>query len=129
MSTAVCMNLKVNGRKNYLPQRLSETIVHADGMDFRAGAVELLHRWPDLGALIQEASKKLRESFGTSARIVLERFDDPETGKEDPSLYLVIETTLKAREARQALDRFEDEWWMDNAARSNDRLHISVEFL
>lgn len=130
MSADLCVNrLDAERRAKPLPRKQCALLPNPSRLGFRDGAIELLHRWPELSALIQEAACKLLESFGTSAQIVLERFDDPEAEKEDPSLYLVVGTTLRALDARQALDRFEDNWWMDNAERSNNRLHVSVEFL
>jgi hypothetical protein len=129
LKNPVCVNrLEAGRRAKFLPRKLPLLLVPS-GMEFHEGALDLLRRWPELSVLIQEAACKLRESFGASAQIVLERFDDPEAENEDPSLYLVVETTLRALDARQALDRFEDNWWMENAERSNNRLHFSVEFL
>lgn len=130
MNTALCVDqLEPARRGKVLPRNQALLLVPQRITSFREGALDLLRRWPELGVLIQEAASKLCESFGDSAQIVLERFDDPDAEKEDPSLYLVVGTTLRAREARQALDRFEDNWWIDNAERSNNRLHFSVEFL
>jgi len=98
------------------------------GLVSRKGARELLLRWPDVRQILAEAFERLRANFGPDAEVALKRFDDPASEIEDPALYLIVGTRLDAQEARQAMDRFEDDWWLDNVDRAGDHLHVSVEF-
>jgi hypothetical protein len=94
---------------------------------YRAGARDLLLRWPELREVIPDAFEMLKDSFGASAQIVLDRFDDPEAEEEASILYLVVRTELEAHAAREAMDRL-DEWWLMNEERANGHLQISLEF-
>jgi hypothetical protein len=97
---------------------------------YRKGARELLLQSPwAIRSLVMDAFERIPRYFGDTARFALERFVDPEEAAEEPLLYLVVGTTLSASEARDALDRFDEEWWLDNVDRGQNRIHLSLEFL
>ena len=63
--------------------------------------------------VIEAARRKLDEYF--DPRITKYEMDttyDPETGKR--GLILEIHTNLDAEESMAALERFEEDWWLDN---------------
>ena len=99
-----------------------------DELRYRPDVLELVLRWPELRAFIAEAVGELLRYFAESSEVFLDRFDDPESEEEDPILYLVVRTSLKAGQARVALERFHEEWWTANEDRNEDRLFVSVEF-
>jgi hypothetical protein len=123
-----CRDLDVPPRAKPLRGWPPSTPRLPESLHYRQGTRELLLRWPELREVVPEAFRKLTDSFGASAQIVLDRFDDPEAEEEGPILYLVVRTDLEADAAREALDRL-DEWWLMNEERANGRLQISLEFL
>lgn len=95
---------------------------------FRPGARELLlPHLPELRPLITEARTKVAEIFGGSARVVLERHIDPDEPIAEPMLYLVIVAEISVDDAMSGMDRFYDEWWLDNACRAWGKMAISTE--
>jgi hypothetical protein len=42
---------------------------------------------------------------------------------------LYVETRAPVEETLKQLDEFEEEWWIDNLSRADNRLLIDVEFL
>jgi len=79
--------------------------------------------------LLLEACSELRKVFGDGVDIVVERADDPEGTDIEPMLFALVQTSLDGQEAAQALDRFNDAWWLDNMARARGALEVSVEFV
>ena len=80
---------------------------------------------PFLISLLQEAYIHIREYFPHSD-VVLEVVTDPEImGEKDLVAFIVVEQT--AEEASQALDRLDEEWWMEALDRAQDKLHITLE--
>jgi len=100
-----------------------------EALSYRRGARDLLLRWPELREVIPEAYERVTEAFGSSAQIVLDRYDDPEAEEENPILYLVVRTELEADGARQAMNRFDEDWWLANETGAEGHLYVSVEFL
>jgi hypothetical protein len=94
-------------------------------MDAEAEALLLEHL--GLVALLDEACEKLRELFGPGATFELERFDDPESSRSKPTLFLTIRTDSAFSEADATLRRFDDEWWFDNLHRARGKLEFCVE--
>jgi hypothetical protein len=92
-----------------------------------AEAEALLRENPRLIPLLDEACGKLRELFGTDATFELERFDDPESSRIKPTLFLTIRTDAALSEADATLRRFDDEWWLDNLHRAGGELEFCVE--
>ena len=124
-----CRHLDVPRRAKALRGWPPSTPRLPESLHYRQGTMELLLRWPELREVIPEAFRKLKDAFGASAQIVLDRFDDPEAEEEEPIVYLVVRTELEADAAREALDRLDDEWWLTNEERAKGRLQISLEFL
>ena len=99
-------------------------------LELRTGARELLLRtpWPAY-ALIAETCRKIPEFFGAGTRFALEAMVDVGEVRVEQLLYLVIGAELNASDAGQALDRFQEEWWIDNVDRGQGSVHIGLELL
>lgn len=97
---------------------------------FRRGARKLYFRCPSaIRAVIADACAKIGDFFGASVQIALDRFVDAEDTEADALLYIVIGTQMGAAAAGDALDRFQEEWWLDNVERGQDKVHVSLELL
>lgn len=83
----------------------------------------LLRAHPDLAAMIQEAADQLVR-FIPDARLSLELLTDPEYGDEE--LRLGVATKLPVLEALEALDRFDEAWWLPNARRARDLFFVNL---
>lgn len=106
------------------PTRLPPQLV------YRPGARELLLRTPGPARpLIAETCTKIPEFFGAGARFALEAMVDSGEGTVEHLLYLVIGAELNASDAGRALDRFQEEWWIDNVERGQGSVHIGLELL
>jgi transcriptional regulator with XRE-family HTH domain len=90
---------------------LDERIAVRDEPEVR----RLLLAHPDLVHMIQEAADQLIR-FIPDARLTLEVIIDPEYGDEE--LLLGVSTSLPVLEAMEALDRFDEAWWLPNARRA-----------
>ena len=95
--------------------------------ELRASAEEFLRAWPDLRSVLDEAAARARQIFGP-VPLAVERRDDWDSPAEDPALFLYVRTSLEGAVAADLLRRFDDDWWLDNAARAHGRLHVSVQF-
>ena len=106
------------------PTRLTSDLV------FRRGARGLYFRSPaPARALIAETCAKLSEFFGRGVRFALEDVVDVGDVTVEHLLYLVIMAELNAPDAGRALDRFQEEWWIDNVDRGQGSVHIGLELL
>ncbi len=85
-----------------------------------------LEEHPFLIPLLQEAHIQIKRYFPNSD-VVLEVVTDPEIPDEKQLVaFIVVEQT--AEEASQALDRLDEEWWLDALDRAQDMFHITLEF-
>ena len=106
------------------PARLPSDLV------YRRGARERLFRTSGPArTLIAETCGKILEIFGAGARFALEAVVDVDEVAVEPLLYLVIGAALNAPDAGRALDRFQEEWWLDNVERGEWSVHIGLELL
>ena len=81
---------------------------------------------PFLIPLLQEAYMHIKRHLPHSD-VVLEVVTDPEImGQKDLVVFIVVEG--KAEEASEALDRLDEEWWLNALERAEDKLHIALEF-
>ena len=76
--------------------------------------------------LLIEARSVIRRFFPESD-VRLELVQDYE-GSEDKKLVAYIETTLEPEEAIECLRRFDDDWWLDQLAKSKGLLCIDVGY-
>lgn len=94
----------------------------------REGA-EPMSRPPHIRALLLDAFVKIREFFGRSTLIAIDRFVEPDESEAEAILYIVVGTKLSSEEADAAYDRFLEDWWLANVDRGRNQVHLSVEFL
>ncbi|MBI4704639.1 MAG: hypothetical protein HY744_26340 [Deltaproteobacteria bacterium] len=108
--------------------RVTAEAVERGVYEVRPGAEDILAREPSLALFLPEVCAKVREVFGGDADLALERFDDPEAPQSEPMLFVLVKTRLDGRTAATALERFHEEWWLDNMGRAQGKLEVSVEF-
>lgn len=80
-----------------------------------------------LTPLLLQASDRIREFFG-SAPVVLEVSTDPDDGNYQ-ELWARIQTNSTPADALSTLTRFDEEWWLDASASSQDLLNIKLEYV
>lgn len=83
----------------------------------------LLGAHPDLRAVINEAADQIVR-FIPDARLSLELLIDPEYGDEE--LLLGVETSLRGIESLDALERFDEAWWIPNVRRARGLFFINL---
>jgi hypothetical protein len=86
-----------------------------------------LREFSFLAGLLVETHAMIQQHFGTSSEIALEVVEDPET--EERQLFALIKTFLPPDEAIEALDRLDQEWWLDALPGAHGKLSIDVEYL
>jgi len=99
---------------------LDERITVRDAPEVR----RLLQAHSDLAAMIQDTADQLVR-FIPDARLTLEVITDPEYG-DDEHLFLGAATSLPPLDALEALERFDNAWWLPNARRACDLLVVDV---
>lgn len=80
-----------------------------------------------LVALLLDAYFQIAKHFGPQPYVILEVITDPEA-ENYSELFAFIRTSLPPDQALHKLHRFDDEWWLDEAARAEGKLCIHVEF-
>jgi hypothetical protein len=98
------------------------------GYVVREGAAAILDAAAGLRAFLDETCVELRAIFGVTAELAVTRYEDPDAPESDASLYVLVRTALDADSAGRLLDRFDGEWWLDNAPRAGGRVEVSLEF-
>ena len=88
------------------------------------GAVrEFLLAHPGLPELLLQVPERVRERFGSDARIVLDMRPDRE-GFEPPELFACVVTDLPPEEAWDRMWELDREWWIDAAGDKPVNLHV-----
>ncbi|MGH9844555.1 MAG: hypothetical protein ACREEM_38020 [Blastocatellia bacterium] len=77
--------------------------------------------------LIGEASEKLAEYFGAETPQILEVIFHPDDGSTELFLFIQVEPAIS--NARARLDRFDEDWWLGEMYRSQNKIVISLEFI
>lgn len=93
----------------------------------RANVVSFLERNFFLTPLLLQANDKIREFFGLSA-VALEVSTDPDDSSFQ-ELWARIQTSKAPEEALSILTRFDEEWWLDASASSQNLLNIKLEYV
>lgn len=78
--------------------------------------------------LIGEIPSQIRKYFGKKQKLVLEFFLDP----EDPNwhrLHILVPTNSSVDEARTLMDKFDENWWLDNEPRSNSKIMVNLRYV
>ena len=90
----------------------------------------LLQSEPDLLPLVNEAAEQLSRYF-PDARLQLRHVFEPEGDEEELILgalpYQEVDTDPNVGEAMATLDRFDQDWWLQNMRRANGLLIVTLE--
>lgn len=78
--------------------------------------------------LLEEIPAQIRKYFGAEQKLVLQFFLDPEDASWQ-RLHVLVPTRLKYKEARPLMDKFSEEWWLDNLIRADSKLLILRELI
>lgn len=81
---------------------------------------------PFLIPLLREAYTHIRKYF-PSSKLILEAVADPEAIDEE-QLVVFIAANHDPDEASEALNRLDEDWWLDAMERAQDKLCITLEF-
>jgi transcriptional regulator with XRE-family HTH domain len=108
-----------NGTVAELPLDARIAVGDGDAADVR----RLLEAEPDLLPLVNEAAEQLMRII-PDASLRLEHLIEPES--EDEELFLEASTDLDLEVAIEALDRFDQQWWLANARRGRGLLIVDV---
>jgi hypothetical protein len=87
---------------------------------------EFMGEHPDLFGLLHEAREKIREYFGSDAKVQLDLTADPDD-RSSHELFVRIISKLRTKEALHILDRLDEEWWLDASLASHGNMNITVE--
>jgi hypothetical protein len=87
---------------------------------------EFLHRNPRVAALLRIAQPQISHYFGAHALRVELTLDPWDPAKEH--LFAMVECDLKADDALDRLQEFEQKWWADASYAAQLPLNIDVEF-
>lgn len=79
-------------------------------------------------ALLAEIPERVSNFFGSVKGLDLRLISDKEF-KDSSELSIRILTNLKAKDAMDILDKFDEEWWLDNISRAKNRINVSLEFV
>lgn len=93
--------LHANGLDNYYELR-NASEVHA-----------YVNKHPQLLEFLLESYQQLRRYFGSESSFGLEVVHDPEINRPNDFLFVYIRTSLDVDEAMGRLDRFDDDWYLD----------------
>src|SRR5579859_7803164 len=89
--------------------------------------ISFLEENPFLMPLLQEAYTQTKEYFPDSD-LALEVINSSEAiGEEQLFVFIVVKGN--AEEASQEIDHLDQEWWLDNMKRAQDKLCIALEFV
>ena len=77
--------------------------------------------------LIFEARTRIAKYFNSATPLALSLTQYPD--EEIEELYLLIQTNLSVKESLPALDRFEEEWWLDALPRAKCKMTIKLEYI
>ena len=89
----------------------------------------MLQENSQLRAFLDETCMQLRRFFGPESEFAVQRFEDPESSESLPTLFLLVKTKLEAEAASALLNRFDEEWWLDNASCGGGKIEVSLEFV
>lgn len=89
--------------------------------------VRFLRVRPNLIDVLLEAQSQLECHFGANPQVVLEVVSDPEGERDELSAY--VRTSASVDESLARLDRFDEEWFLDQLDRVNGQLNFDLEYV
>lgn len=104
-----------------------KNIIGGLGVSVEEEAIPYLISHENIFSLVLDAKIKLDSYFDSKlTKYYLSRIYDPETQSE--GLMLEIRTDQCFTEAMACLEKFEDDWWLDNMPTNGDKFVIDVVF-
>ena len=79
----------------------------------------------ELSGLLLEASMKLKAIFPDGTKLYMEKYNFIEEDHEILNIK-IVNSDLPLKKKRSLLNGFDDEWWLDNVHRSNQKLNFDV---
>lgn len=78
--------------------------------------------------LLEEIPSEIFVYFGNDQRLQLEILSEPDfPGSKE--LWVSVLTELSAQEARQIMDKFDQNWWLGNLDRADCKLNIALKYV
>jgi len=111
-----------------LPYRYLHQLEEVYSLRDAAAVSGFLHAHPQIVEILLEAEAHLQKHFGPDSQIELAVVSDPEVEGEE-QLFAYILTSLPVDEALARLDRFDEEWFLDQLDRTLGRLNFNLEFV
>ena len=77
---------------------------------------------------LEEIPARIREHFGAGQKLILRFFLDP----EDPTahcLHVRLPTKLETQNARQLLEKFDEQWWNENEINCSFKIFVNLDFV
>lgn len=82
---------------------------------------------PNLVDVLLEAQSQLECHFGANPQVVLEIVSDPEGERDE--LFAYVRTCASVDDSLARLDRFDEEWFLDQIDRVNGQLNFDLEYV
>ncbi len=78
--------------------------------------------------LLREIPEKIYHYFGKDQKLALKVSFEPDSPQLS-ELWILVLTELTAKEAFPILEKFDEEWWLENLDRTDCKLNISLEYI
>lgn len=78
--------------------------------------------------LLEEIPSKIYQYFGDNQKLSLKVSHEPDF-PQTPELWISILTKYSAKEALPILEKFDEEWWLENMDGSGWKLNINLKFV
>ena len=78
--------------------------------------------------LLEEIPSKISQYFGHNQKLSLKISHEPDF-PQSFELWVFILTELSAKEAFPILEKFDEDWWLENLDRADCKLNISLEYI
>lgn len=78
--------------------------------------------------ILEEIPGKIYQYFGENQKLSLKMSYDPDF-PQSSDLWVSILTKLSVDEVFPLLEKFDEEWWLDNLDRANCKLNIKLEYI
>lgn len=92
------------------------------------GVKNFLSKNRPLILLLEEIPNKIYQYFGNNERLSLKISYEPDF-PQSSELWVYILTELSAKEALPILEKFDEEWWLENMDRADCQLNITLKFV
>lgn len=79
-------------------------------------------------SLLEEIPNKICQYFGDGQKLSMKISHEPDF-PQFPELWVSILTELSAKEALPILEKFDEEWWLENMDRADCKLNIILKFV